>query len=213
MISINGKTESAYSANFIHWEVSSPEPRTEIVEVPLRDGFVDLARQLSGSIFYGTRTITIGLELRGLRSTWWNNYSLLLNEIHGQSVEVIRDDDPDWYWTGVASVGALEDHGASAGVTIEVTAQPFKRSVLTEVLYNQTAISGDLLVSYDNDYMRAYPIFTPSAAGMTVTMGDESWTLPLGRSTAYGLFLIEGTSEFTIHGSGTITVEIEGGSL
>lgn len=213
MLSINGKTESNYNANFIHWEVSAPEPRTEIIEVPLRDGFVDLASQLSGNVFYGYRTITIGLELRGLRSTWFNNYSALMNDLHGQPVEVIRADDADWYWTGVASVGALEDHGASAGVTIEVTVQPFKRTVQTETLYNASAISGDLLVSYDNTYTRAYPIFTPSAAGMTVTMGDETWTLPLGRSSAYGLFLIEGTSELTIHGTGTITVEIEGGSL
>ena len=213
MLTLNGMSESDYSANFIHWEVTAPEPRTELVEVPLRDGYVDLARQLSGNVYYGYRTITIGLELRGLRSTWFDNYSKLLNDLHGQTVEVIRDDDPDWYWTGVAAVGALEDHGASAGIVIEVTAQPFKRTTSTEVLYNEQTISGDLAVSYDSDYIRAYPIFTPSAAGMTVTMGDETWTLPLGRSTAYGLFLIQGASEFTVHGSGTITIEMEGGSL
>lgn len=212
MISINGKTEADYRADFIHWECSAPEPKQETADVPLRDGFIDLTKMLSEVPYFGPRTLTIGLELRSLRGMWPLYYSKLLEDFHGQEVKVIRSDDPNYYWIGTAAVGELDEHGGSAGVTITVNAQPFKRTV-TEYKLDEITMTGDKSIEIDVREMRGYPIFETSTTGFTVTFDGETWTLPAGKSEANGLILLSGVSELALHGAGKIKISWRGGTL
>lgn len=212
MIWLNGKTEKAYNANYVHFECTAPEPKREIAEVPLRDGFIDLTSMLSDEVIYKSRTITIGLELRGLRGEWPVVYSQILRDLHGRSVEVARTEDPNWYWIGTATVGAIEDHGGSAGVTITVMAQPYKRTMAYEGKTVMT-LSGDRNITVHVNHMRGYPEFICSTGGMTVTKAGETWTLPQGTSEANGLWLSYGDNELTVHGAGTMELRWRGGTL
>lgn len=212
MIYLNGKTEKDYKANYIHWECTPPEPKMEIATVPLRDGAINLTSMLSDEVHFGTRTVTVGLELRGLRSEWPVTYSQILRDLHGRSVTIGRSEDPNWTWEGWASVGPLEDHGASAGVTITATVQPYKVTdmiVQTEVL----VLSGDVTRTIHCSYQRGFPTFVTDAQGMTVTYKGETWTLPVGASDPYGLHFEEGDNEIALHGAGNLTITVKGGSL
>lgn len=212
MIYLNGKTEQAYKADYIHWECTAPEPKREVVEVPLRDGFIDLTGMLADEVFYKARTITIGLELRSLRGEWPTYWSQILRDLHGKEVEVSRSENPSWFWVGSATVGPLEDHGATAGVTITVTAQPYKR---TRAFDGEMSLmlSGDRTVTIPVHYMRGYPEFECSTIGMTVTKDGETWTLPSGKSEAFGMFLKNGDNTLTVHGAGTMIIRWRGGTL
>lgn len=215
MITINGKTNSDYNANFIHWSCTPPEPKMEIATVPLRDGAINLTSMLSDRIIFGTRTITIGLELRGLRSTWPAVYSQLLLDLHGQPVTVERSEEAGWEWEGWATVGALEDHGASAGVTITVTAQPYKKTIETVDEDFVISVHGSpiSLVWTLDSYPIVIPEFETTAAGMSVTYEGITWPLPLGESKPYGIKFYEGHNGFVVNGNGTITIRVKGGSL
>lgn len=212
MILINGKTETDYNANFIHWECTAPEPQLELATVPQRDGKINLTPTLSDEIHFDSRTLTIELELRSLRGEWPMYWSRMLRDLHGQEVTVARSDDPNWFYVGIASVGALEEHGATAGVTITVEAQPFKRSAnFVEVI--DVTVAGDETYTIDNIYMRGYPVFEASAAGMTVSLNGDTWTLPVGESEAYGMYFSEGENELAFHGTGTVRISWRGGIL
>lgn len=213
MIYLNGKTNRDYKCDFTHFEVSSPEVKTELVEVPLRSGFINAARYLSDIPTYAPRTVTIGLELRPLRMEWANYYTMMMNDLHGQEVEIISDTDPGWYWVGIASVGALDDHGASAGITIEVTAQPYKRRIDIETFILEQTLSGEQTFTINISDPIGYPIITTGDSGFRVTMNGETWSLPEGESEAYGLVLPHGETELTISGSGTFMMRVQGGSL
>lgn len=214
MITINGKTEANYNANYIHWDCTPPEPKMEIAKVPLRNGAINLTSMLSDRIIFGTRTITIGLELRGLRSTWPAVYSQLLLDLHGQPVTVERSEEAGWQWEGWATVGALENHGASAGVTITVTAQPYKRT--TEQIAEDYTVnvngSVSIIVTMD-DYPKGIPEIETTAAGMSLTFEGITWPLPRGASRPYGLEFNEGDNDIIVSGQGTITIRLKGGSL
>lgn len=212
MIYLNGKTEFDYRANFIHKEISSPEPKRTTVSIPLTDGEIDTSAILSPIPFFETREIQIGLELRSHRWEWPIYWSQLFEDLHGQTVKVELPDDPDYYWTGVASVGEIEDHGMTAGVTITVAAHPFKRSRVAEPLFNGT-LSGDETLEIFVTAMRGYPEFDAGAPGMTVEYDGETWTLPVGESTCFGLVLPHGDSTLTLHGSGSLTVKYREGAL
>lgn len=212
MIYLNGKTEKDYNADYIHWECTAPEPKREVAEVPLRDGYIDLTSMLAEEVFYKARTITIGLELRSLRGEWPMYWSQILRDLHGKEVEVSRSEDPSWFWVGSATVGPLEDHGATAGVTITVTAQPYKRTRAYEGEVN-LSLSGNQTVTIPVTHMRGYPEFTCSAANMTVTKDGETWTLKSGTSEAYGMYFGFGNNTITAHGSGTMRIRWRGGTL
>ena len=212
MIYLNGKTEVDYKANFIHKEIESPEPRLEEIEIPMRDGYINGAGFLSDVIYYDSRKITIGLELRSDRWEWPLYWSQILEDLHGKNIRVEFPDDPNWYWEGVASVGKIEDHGMTAGVTITVTAHPFKRSRVAEPLFSGT-LSGDETLEIFVTAMRGYPEFDAGAPGMTVEYDGETWTLPVGESTCFGLVLPHGDSTLTLHGSGSLTVKYREGAL
>lgn len=212
MIRINGKTEKDYCADFIHWECSAPEPQAEIATVPLRDGYINLTSMLSDEIKFNSRQIIIGLELRSLRGEWPLYWSQILRDIHGQTVEVSRSDDPNYYYIGTASVGSLEEHGATAGVTITVDAQPFKRTVHYIDSMDLT-LSGDTDVTIQNQYMRAYPTFDAESAGMTVKLNGETWTLPVGESEPNGMYFSFGDNVLTLHGGGRMRISWKGGAL
>lgn len=212
MVYLNGKTELDYKANFIHKEIESPAPKVEEIEIPLRDGFINAADFLSNVVYYEPREITIGLELRSDRWEWPMYHSQLLEDLHGKMIRVEFPDDPNWFWEGLASVGKIEDHGFTAGVTITVNAQPFKRrKAWTNILVE--TLSGDKTVTVEVPYMRAYLEFDCSAAGMTVGYAGQTWSLPEGVSNAYGLFLLHGDNELTLHGSGTMRIRYRGGQL
>lgn len=211
-ITIGGKTESTYNANFIHFEISAPEPQMERVVVPLRDGFVNLTPTLSSERHFNSRTIKIGLELRSYRSDWPLYWSKMMKDLHGQEVTVTWSGDPNYYYKGVAQVGPLEDHGSTAGVTITVDAQPFKRTSTSAGAFT-ASVSGPTATTVACTYMRGYPEFICSTSGITVTLNGETWTLPAGTSEAYGMYFTEGNNVLTFDGSGTIVVSWEGGSL
>lgn len=211
MIYLNGKTEADYKANYIHWECTVPTAQIETAVVPLRDGFVNLTPMLSEDIHYNSRTITIGLELRSLRGEWPMYWSQLMRDLHGREVQVSRSEDPNYFYLGTATVGPIEDHGATAGVTITVEAQPFKRT--TSYIEDEAlTVSGPTTYTINNMYMRGYPEFDCSAA-MTVTLGSETWVLPIGESTAYGMYFSEGENELEFDGAGTVEVKWRGGLL
>ena len=186
MIYLNGKTEQDYNANYTHWSCSPPEPKIETATVPLRDGAINLTSMLSDEIHFGTRTITVELELRDLRSEWPVTYSQILRDLHGRSVKIARSEDANWEWEGWASVGELQDKGATAGVTITATVQPYKitDAIVQTLTYT---LSGDSTKTIHCNYAKNFPTFNTSASGMTITYKNETWTLPAGVSEPYGL--------------------------
>ncbi len=209
---INGTAETAYHLNHIHTEISAPEPKRVTVNIPLADGELDLTAMMSPIMRFEMREISLGVELRGQRSDWPAYYMALMSDIHGREVNLILGDDNSYYWNGFATVGPLEDHGASAGIEILIKAHPFKRDVTPTTVYSQT-ISGDVTTTVTVTKARGYLTFDTSAADFTVSYDGQTWTLPQGVSTAFGLALPTGTHTLGIHGAGTIEITMEEGAL
>ena len=212
MVSLNNHSNKDYVCDYIHKEIQSPELKRSTVEIPLRDGVIDVTKFLTSTPFYGNRQIVVDWELRAIREDWPYYHMAIMRDLHGQEVELVFDEDPEYAWIGVASVGMLQDHGATAGIRITVDAQPFKRRRNSETIFTET-VSGDKNVTFQVSDMRAYPSFTASAAGMTVTYDGETYTLPVGTSNIYGLYFTEGSHTLALHGSGTIGMTYRGGML
>ena len=109
-------------------EISPPKPKTKIIQVPGSDTIIDLTENLTDGVKYEPRTIRCEFCVVGGRSKWPAVYSAILNEIHGRRVQIIMDDDPNYYYIGRVAVDQWESEEATASVVITAEVEPYKRA-------------------------------------------------------------------------------------
>lgn len=107
--------------------ISPPAPKTKLIEVPGSDRVIDLTESLTGAVHYEMRTISFEFVMMAERDRWPALYSDIMKTIHGKSVRIIMDDDPNYYYTGRVSVGDLDPDKKVAVLTMEAQVEPYKR--------------------------------------------------------------------------------------
>lgn len=108
-------------------QVTPPVPKKKMIPVPGSDLILDLTQALTGKVHYEPRTIAFEFVTGAPRETWANLYSDILTYLHGQSVRIIMDDDPNWYYTGRVTVGELTADKKTATLTMTADVEPYKR--------------------------------------------------------------------------------------
>lgn len=208
-----------FNLDYLHKEVTAPKPKTTSVSIPLVNGDIDLTYRLIGNQpVFENRELTFGFEIRSLRAFWMLDYGNLLEKLHGRTMNVICDEDPNWYWNGRVSVGDLEDHGFTAGVTITVDAFPFKWAIQTEDIDTYTLGTApdpdDYDATFDIKPMIALPEFTASNGGVVITYRDQIFVATGSNYTPPGMLMMRGDAQtMNLYGIGTIDFKIRGGSL
>lgn len=109
-------------------EISTPLPKSQIVEIPGADGQIDLTEYL-GEVKYSNRTLGFEFEIVKRQKDFIPLFSSLQNDIHGQRVKVILDIDRDFYYTGRATVDPWKSDKKIGKVYIEVDCEPYKYKI------------------------------------------------------------------------------------
>lgn len=108
-------------------QISPPAPKYKMIQVPGSDRIIDLTESLTGQIHYEPRTISFEFVTGAPRAQWASLHSDILTYMHGKSVKIIFDDDPNWYYTGRVTVGDFEAEKKTATLTMTATVEPYKR--------------------------------------------------------------------------------------
>lgn len=106
--------------------VSAPEPNTYMVEVPGRNGSLDLTESTIGTVTYQDREIEFPFLCRKKRKDWNKIYTKVMNEVHGRRCEITCSDDPDYTYEGRVTVDKWDADGTMAFPTLRATVRPFK---------------------------------------------------------------------------------------
>lgn len=109
-------------------KVSPPEPQTHDVEIPGLDGYLDLAPGLYGGKRYKPRDIKIQLFSCAPQAEWPDIESDLMEKLHGETVQIIMEDDPGYYFLGRVSV-APERGRHTLSVTVTAKVNPYKTAI------------------------------------------------------------------------------------
>lgn len=218
MFELNGHMPDEYYCYHIHTEIAPPEPRREMLEIPLRDGALNVAAMLSDMVHYSTREITLGLESPALREEWPLIQSALMRDFHGQSVQLVLGNDPDYYWEGWAVVDQMEDKRGSAGWTIHITAQPFKKTRAERAMLPvnlEVGVPRTQVIEISG--LRGYPTFN-AGENITVEYNGVTYPVPDGSEfeEIYGLTLTHGSNELiftTTSMHATVNIRLREGTL
>lgn len=207
--------------------ISPPEAQINKVDVPLRDGSIDLTEALTNDVKYKDRTITLDFTVTD-RSTWTAKVSEIQNYLHGKRLKIVFDEDLAFYYIGRVYVNSWETDKAIGKLVIECDVEPFKYDMFSsavdwewdifdfnEGILNETGqliVDGETTIPLICRRKRMFPIFTASTA-MTVEFEGEVFDLIKGEQKLYGIFLHEGINELTFKGNGVVSIDYIGGSL
>lgn len=207
--------------------ISPPEAQINKVDVPMRDGSIDLTESLTDDIKFKDRTITLNFTVID-HTKWTAIVSEIQNYLHGKQMKIVFDDDLAFYYFGRVSVNKWATNKSIGNLVIECNVEPFKYDILSsavdwewdafdleEGIINETGeliVNGETTISLICRRKRMFPIFTTSNP-MTVKFDDETFRLVAGEQKLYGVFLCEGVNELTFNGNGTVSIDYRGGSL
>ena len=192
------------------YAIPMPEPQTNFVEIPGRDGALDLSEAF-GTVRYADRVIELTLYARAPFDTLLSAFAA---DIHGRRMNVIFDRDPTYYYDARITIEDVERHWGYCELSLECRAKPYKLEQF------ETAITvlpaGTATVTLTNTRMPIVPSITVSSE-MTLTFTikgkDYSVTLPAGTHTVPSLVLMEGDTRIDITGMGRITFTYRKGAL
>lgn len=209
--------------------VEPPEVKAEYIEVPGRNGQIDLTEALTGYTVYNNRQIVLELGGRKRSQDWPGFMSNFSNDLHGKSVKVIFDNDPSYYYQGRATVESDYEKGNEiARFTLTINAEPYKYSNQSTTepwlwdtfsfvdgvirYYNQLQVDGTAQIQVLGSEMPVIPVFTTSAA-MQVEFGGKTYDLAAGNNKIYDIVLMNQTYTLTFTGTGTVSINYKAGRL
>jgi len=192
------------------YAIPIPEPQTNFVEIPGRDGALDLSDAF-GTVRYTDRIIPLTLYACAPFDTLISAFAA---DVHGQRINVIFDRDPTYYYDARVTVEDVERHWGYCELSLECRAKPYKLEQF------ETAITvlptGTATMTLTNTRMPVVPMITVSAEmtlAFTIDGKDYSVTLPAGTHTIPSLVLSEGDMEIGITGTGSVTFAYRKGAL
>lgn len=189
-------------------EIGKPDIQSFTVQVPGRNGLLNLTKGLTGKVNYYNRPLSFQYFGTGKRERllWLDFY---MSRLHGQTIRIIDDDYPGHYYEGEASV-ETELNGNYITITLEVDAQPF-RLKLKPTVYSRS-ISGSTKIRLYNESIPAVPEITVTK-DTTIDFNDNSYTLEPGTYIVESLELSGGVNDLTVSGSGVITFKYQEGAI
>ena len=109
-------------------KISSPELKTYMVEIPGRNGQLDLTDSVFGGVKYKDREIKLAFLSYAVQEQWASIVESMMESLHGKKMRIILPDDPSYYYYGRMVVEP--DYGRHV-LTIKVTAtvEPYKTSI------------------------------------------------------------------------------------
>lgn len=191
-------------------KISPPVAKTTTVEIPGRDGNLDITEALTGRVAYADREISFVFRVPNPKEEWAGTYSEVLNKVHGKKMDIILDDDPDYIYTGRVSIDEFATSRSLAEIAIKCIVAPKKTY---KTLVTKTAsVSGSKAVEVTNNGIPTVPVITTDKA-MDVSFGGKSFHLSPGSNKIFDILLPEGKSKLTFSGTGSITIEFKVQSL
>lgn len=212
--------------------ISDPEQETAYVNVPYRDGLIDVSEALTGRPIFKKRTLSF--ELGGIhpRLNWDSVVSSLRNNIHGKICRLTLDNDKSYYWRGRVYVQDFDRSRELGTFKLNVPeCEPYKYDITAsneEWLWDpfnfetgvittipMLEVNGIETVTIPSGHMLVSPQFEVSdVVSLTVSDGTVTKTLQNGLQR-FPSIRVGGSEDVTLTftGQGNVQIIYRGGSL
>lgn len=179
--------------------IGAPSPKVETIEIPGGDGALDLS-EFFGEVKYNNRNLSFDFSTIIPQAGFLELFSRIQNAIHGQKVQIVLDDDPEWYYIGRVTVPEWKAERNIGKLTIECDCEPYKVKIAETMI--SKAVSGETTVILPNSKKAVVPTIDITGA-INLTYGTNFYALSEGRYDLPAVKLATGENEILLSGNGT----------
>lgn len=205
---------SLHSFNNLHLILSqktigTPSPKREVIDIPGGDGVLDLT-EFFGAVKYSNRQLSFEFSTMVPQSQFMDLFAQVQNALHGQKMNIILDDDPEWFYMGRITVSEWKAEKNIGKLTIDCDCEPFKQSIYTTTVTKIVASNATIVLA--NDKMPTVPTIETTAEFL-ISFGGHNDLYPAGTFTIPELELWEGNNQVYVEGNGAIYFTYRKGRL
>ena len=203
-------TYTEYGLLLASKSIALPEVRTNMIDVPGRDGLLDASEVLTGEVTYKNRTIT--LKLTGVDTvsgkTWPATISDFCNKVHGKHVKITFPEDTAHFYRGRCSVGQVELVKMMQPIPVTVDCDPWKYKTAKTTVSRSDLDTAYKQIALPNESRPDIPTITVAQdtvllwGGNTINVSAGDHILPAVRLAAGNNILKAKVAS----GTGSITV-------
>ncbi|RZT00898.1 hypothetical protein [Cuneatibacter caecimuris] len=190
--------------------IQPAQVKKNYINVPGADGRLDLTEAL-GVRVYDVRDINITIKRKIPKMTrWLELYCELLQAFDGKIVDIVLDADPEFLYRGRVTKVTPEKDGKIRGVTLGITADPYKYKLKRTV--KTFEVSGRLETSLPNLFRPVVPEITTDAE-MHITFSGQTIAISPGTMQIPEIMLEAGEHSIILSGTGTISFSYQEAAL
>lgn len=149
----NYRIHSVYFDDMNSWDVwhmiptarpsiVTPQMVENYVEVPGLNGSLDLSEALTGYPLYQNRTGTITFMFMNGYGNWVERKNSVLAKLHGKTMRITLDDDPNYYYEGRITCGDWTTNKDMSSIDISYNVKPYAIHKYPTVLRELEIASG-----------------------------------------------------------------------
>lgn len=181
------------------YTLSPPEPKTTTVEIPGRDGVLDLTESLIGDVTYGNRSMTFTFLIVDLEQ-FEVVKTQVSNALHGRKFNFEMTMDPGYTYTGRFKINsythtATWNHGICGFIEVEIDAEPYK--LKSHYVYNLNA-TGGAMFNLESGRKKVHPIIELSAPAR-IRFKNVVYRIGAGRFQLNDILFEEGVNDIYIN--------------
>ena len=181
------------------YTLSPTEPKTTTVEIPGRDGVLDLTESLIGDVSYDNRSMSFTFLIVDLEQ-FEVVKTQVSNALHGRKFNFEMTMDPGYTYTGRFKIKsythtATWSHGICGYIDVEIDAEPYK--LKSHYVYNLNA-TGGAMFNLESGRKKVHPIVEISAPAR-IRFKDVVYRIGAGRFQLNDILFEEGINEIYIN--------------
>lgn len=123
-------------------DVGDPGAKVNLVDIPGADGSLDITEAVTGEVKYYDRTLVFKFAAKANTAEQQDLKRRLRNELHGKRMNIILDEDSDYYYDGRLSVVFENVMPWKMWVTITAVCDPYKYSLEETSVIKMLSASG-----------------------------------------------------------------------
>jgi hypothetical protein len=179
--------------------IGAPSPKTETIDIPGGDGVLDLT-DFFGEVKYNNRELIFEFSSIIPQAGFLDLFSKIQNAIHGQKMQIVLDDDSEWYYIGRITVPEWKSEKSIGKLTIECDCEPYKVKIAETVI--SATVDGETTVILPNSKKTVVPTIDITGE-INLTFGTNFYALSEGRYDLPAVRLATGNNEVLLSGTGT----------
>lgn len=183
-------------------DIGVPTIQTYTVDVPGRNGSLDLSEFLTGDIRYNNRALKFSFYIKGEREQLINSINEMML-FHGQKVQIILDDYLNYHFIGRATI-AYNDYKNYVEFEMSVDTEPFRYAI--EKTSVKLTVSGSKAVTINNQGINVVPTIITTAEATVIKEGKR-YTLGKGTFMLEDFMLKHGSNVIMLEGNSVVTFE------